>query len=724
MSNTLYIGEKPSQARDIAKVLGAFDRREGYIQGDGVQVTWCLGHLLELAPPETYCDNLKPWRMEVLPVIPKVWRLLPKTKTKSQFNVIKALLAKTDRIVMATDADREGDVIGREVLDYCGYQGDVERLWLSALDDASIRKALKDIRPGASTYPLYQAGLGRQRADWAIGMNMTMAASSLFGVPGQGVLSVGRVQTPTLALVVKRDFEIKHFKPHDYFELDVLFQSDQGDFFARWQTPDEYTDEEGRCLKKEWVETVAQKVKDNSGVVSSFSDKAKKTAAPLCFSLSGLQKLCNSRFGFTAKETLQVAQSLYENHKATTYPRTDSGYLPEDQFSGASDVLNAVKVNHSDIKDLVERCDPSFKSLAWNDKKVTAHHGIIPTTNTQVSLDKMSDNERRVYDLICRYYIAQFLGDYQYTQRKIEVLCEDEHFSASSNTPTVLGWKQAISPVIDDDGGEKDGGELKIPALKPQDSVLAIDHKVSAKQTKPPARFTEGSLIMAMKNIAKFVDDVALKKTLRDTAGIGTEATRADIIEKLIARGFIERKKKQLVSTERGQSLIEIVPSQMKNPGTTALWEQALDDVAHGTGELDAFLLEQSVALKGMLGELAKISQTKGHAVATGDQHPCPKCQAPLMRRKGKHGYFWGCSRYPNCNTILLDKGGKPQAKVEAVVSDIGCPSCQAGKLVRRKSKKGKFWWGCGNYPTCKAMYWDKNGGPVLETPSKGKAKR
>lgn len=725
MMTTLYICEKPSQARDIANVLGVHSKQDGYIEGDGITVTWCLGHLLELAPPEHYCENLKPWRMEVLPIIPKEWHLVPNKKTKTQLNIIKKLLKQTNHVIIATDADREGDVIGRELLDYFDYQGQVERLWLSALDDASIKKALDNIRPGKSTYPLYLAGLGRQRADWTIGMSMTMATSCLFGAPGQGVLSVGRVQTPTLNLIVKRDRLIENFKPTDYFELDVLFEAEQGEFLARWQAPEELSDSDGHCLKREVVESVANKVKGKTGNVVVFEDKAKKTAPPVCFSLSSLQKVASSSLGLSAKKTLEIAQSLYEKFKATTYPRTDSGYLPVNQLSEAESILNALTDIDPTINDLVSKCDTAFKSPVWNDKKVTAHHGIIPTLNTSVDMNGMSKDEQAIYDLIRRQYIAQFLGLYEYNRRAVEIDCENEKFTAMSNTPKILGWKQAINKNQEElDNSDIEQNKSTIPELTENEPVTSKDANCLSKQTKPPARFTEGTLITAMKNIAKYVDDEVHKKTLKETAGIGTEATRADTIEKLLNRGYIKRDKKILVSTDRGRELVDLLPAQMKNPATTAAWEQELDNIAERQGNLQDFLMDQEEVLEFMLEDLSKIRQTRGKGIILGPQHPCPKCKSPLIRRKGKSGFFWGCSRYPDCNGLMQDKGGKPCIIDPVAPSDIDCPSCQSGKLIKRKAKKKGSWWGCSHYPDCKAVYWDQKGKPNLTTPQKDKVEQ
>lgn len=720
---TLYICEKPSQARDIAAVLGADTRHDGYFEGSDCKVTWCLGHLLELAPPDDYCENLKPWRMSVLPVIPDNWRLHPKEKTKSQLRIIGVLLKKTHHVVVATDADREGDVIGRQLLDYFKYDGKVERLWLSALDEASIKKALSSILPGESTYPLYQAGLARQRADWLVGMNLTMATSHLYGSQGQGVLSVGRVQTPTLALVVQRDKVIENFQAKDYYELMITCQTSSDiKFNVKWDTPESVKDEAGHCLKSDVIDAVIKKIDGQKACVTVFSDQPKKASAPLCFSLSGLQKLCSSRFGLPAKKTLEIAQSLYEKHKATTYPRTDSGYLPTSQFSEASGILKAVVTIDSELASLVEVCDAKLKSPVWNDKKVTAHHGIIPTSNSAVSLESMNDEERRVYDLIRRYYIAQFLGEYQYTQRKVTVQCIDENFSAQNSAPLKPGWKRAINQQLLDDDKEE-AAEIPLPNLAVDEMVSVVDCDGLTKKTKPPARFTEGTLISAMKNIAKYVEGSKFKKTLRETSGIGTEATRADMIEKLLFREYLLRDKKHLISTERGRSLIRIVPAQMAAPISTAIWEQRLDDIAKGEGTLDDFIDDQVMVLEEMIEDEETLSKEIKNPFQTGEKIPCPKCQAALLRRKGKNGYFWGCSRYPDCHVIMSDNQGKPQAREAAVASDIDCPVCNNGKLVKRKGKKA-YWWGCNQFPKCKSMYFDQEGTPNFTTTQNNKGSK
>ena len=658
----LYICEKPSQAKDIAHVLGAKTRTESCYEGQGIAVTWCIGHLLELAPPDFYCERIKPWRMEILPIIPKKWTLMPQEKTKKQLKAIEKLLKKAIHVVIATDADREGDVIGREVLDYFNFTGSVERLWLSALDDASIKKALASIRPGVSTEPLYQAGLGRQRADWLIGMNLNMAVSCLFGVPGQGVLSVGRVQTPTLKLVVDRDLSIEQFKPHDYYVLKAQCASVTHElFWTTWDMPDEVTDEEGRCINKSLIDAVALQIQDKQGVVKEFKENRKKEAPPLCLSLSALQKIASAQCGFSAKQTLDVAQSLYEKHKATTYPRTDCGYLPENQFAEAGAVLKALGKVDNEIETLLYHCSLKHQSRVWNDTKITAHHGIIPTANPHVAIHAMSHPERELYQLIRAYYLAQFIGDYEYLQRTVLLDIEGYSFKGSCTSPLVLGWKKAIAEMEDNEEQTEltSVSSGAIPTLLVQQDVAIKQSCVENKKTHPSSRFTEGTLITAMKSIAKYVDNPQLKKVLKDTAGIGTEATRANILETLVAREYVKRQGKQLISTTKGRELIQKLPPTITNPATTALWEQELDSIANGQSEIHDFLDDQHDTLTGMLEQL--LHQAPMHK-KNNEPSPfsCPACQKSLYTRQGTKGCWWGCSGFPECKTTFSDNKGEP----------------------------------------------------------------
>jgi DNA topoisomerase-3 len=611
----LFLCEKPSQARDIARVIGAGQRSEGFLKGEGCVVTWGFGHLLEQAPPEQYDPALKRWSLEALPILPSTWKMEIKKSGRKQFGVVKKLLGQASEVVVATDADREGETIAREILDYCGYQGRVARLWLSALDDASIRKALAGIRPGESTYPLYLAGLGRSRADWLVGMNLTRAYTVLAQRQGhQGVLSVGRVQTPALRLVVDRDREIANFVPQPFWEVVAHLQASGGTFQAKWQPSDaSIQDAVGRCVSEEAARSLAQRATGQQGRVSHLETSHKKEAAPLVMDLSSLQQEASRRFGYGAQQVLDIAQALYEVHKATSYPRTDCRYLPESQREDAERIVTLLLRSDEALSALRQRLDTSRKSRVWNDSKITAHHGIIPTA--ACDLTKLSDAERNVYDLIRRHYLAQLLPAHEYDRTDLRVDLEGEAFVASGRQVRVGGWRE-LFPRSE---GEEEREASPLPSLSEGECCQAGQLEVLAKQTTPPKPFTEGTLVAAMKHAARFVTDERLKARLKETAGIGTEATRAGIIETLLKRGFIKRQKRALVSTPTGQQLIDALPTVITNPGMTALWEQALDDVAAGRLALQEFMGRQA----GMVEKLVQ------HARESTVTMPQPKSKTP-----------------------------------------------------------------------------------------------
>ncbi len=594
----VFVCEKPSQARDIAAVLGANRKSEGFLAGDDVAVTWCYGHLFETAPPESYDPALKKWSLDTLPILPGEWKLELKPSAAKQFKAIRSLVKRAGIVIIATDADREGETIGREVLDACQWRGPLQRLWLSALDPASIRKALTQILPGEKTAPLYAAGVARSRADWLVGMNLTRAYTLLNRTgSGEGVYSVGRVQTPTLRLVVDRDREIEAFVSKAYWEVIAGLQNPgrPQPFNTRWRVPDPHADAEGRCTNERAARTVAQSVPGTGGRVELAQTERKHQPPPLLYDLSTLQQDCSRRFGMTAQATLDTAQRLYETYKATTYPRTDSQYLPTEQFAAAPDVLAAVRRSHWDrgMAALIANADMRLRSRAWNDSKITAHHAIIPTS-APIRVADMSEDDRRVYDLVVRRYLAQFYPNYDYDQTRIEARFSQEVFVATGVTPVTTGWKAVY--VDAPEGEDEPEGAAPLPRLSQGDALVCLSAKVEAKQTKPPARHTEGTLLQAMKSVGARVDDPALKKILRETSGIGTEATRASIIETLVQRAYIERqgKKKALVSTAKGRKLIDILPAPVKDPATTALWEQALEEIAAGRAPMGPFLERQA----------------------------------------------------------------------------------------------------------------------------------
>ncbi len=659
---------------------------------------------------------------------------------------MKASLTQASEVVIATDADREGETIGREVLERCGWRGPIRRLWLSALDEASIRKALANLLPGGQTEPLYQAGLGRARADWLVGMNL----SRLYTLQGrrrgsEGVLSVGRVQTPTLKLVVDRDREIEGFKSLPYFEVMATFAAAAGTFRAKWQPGRDQSDAEGRCISQPAALQVAQKVQGQEGRITEALTKRVKEAPPLPYDLSGLQQEASRRWGMGAQQVLDSAQALYETHKATSYPRTDCAYLPESQFAEAGAVLRALKQTDGALAALADGADTRRKSRAWNDARITAHHAIIPTA-APVDMGRLSDTERRVYDLIRRRYLAQFYPDHEYDQTTITAQAAGETFRAAGRMPRVAGWKAVISEAAaTPENGAEGAANQALPPVSQGDAARAVAAEVVNRHTTPPARYTEGTLIAAMKSVGRLVQDARLKAVLKETSGIGTEATRAAIIETLLKRGFIVREgRKHLVSTSPGRALIDAVPDDVKDPATTARWEQALDEIAQGKGDLGAFLSAQAQWLEVLVKETA--IDAPGDALEAqgqdSDTYSCAECGKPLRRRSGQRGWFWGCTGYPDCRTALLDVDGRPGNTERGARNDGGnrrkspppsgkgremtrtnggaatgagaiCPSCGNGQMARRAVKSGKntgkAFLGCTAFPRCKHFEWVRN---------------
>ncbi|MBF0358420.1 MAG: DNA topoisomerase III [Magnetococcales bacterium] len=675
----LYLCEKPSQARDISRVLGVTTRRDGYFDGPAIQVTWCIGHLLEMIVPDGYKSEWKQWRLDSLPMIPERWKLDVRKSVSKQYATVRTLLKSVDEVVLATDADREGETIGREVLERCRFKGKVSRLWLSALDDSSIKKALGAMLPGEKTLPLYHAGMGRARADWLVGMNLSRVYTILGRHGGyDGVLTVGRVQTPTLKLVVDRDRQIENFKPVDFYDLLAVLKAESGRFVAAWVPGKNNADSEGRCLDKELVYGLLEKIKGKAGVVSSANTKRIKEQPPLPLELSTLQQEASRRWALGAKRGLEVAQALYEKHKAITYPRTDCRYLPKSQISDIPGVLAAISQSDQAFTKIIQGADISLRSKAWNDKKITAHHGIIPTT-ARVNIGAMSQDEFRLYDLVRRHYIAQFYPAFEFDRTVIDSKIEAELFRASGRVERILGWKDVLRSESQNSkkaSKDKQRSEQKLPPVEKDDIVEVEKAKIEEKKTKPPPRYSEGTLIGAMKSVGRLVEDKRLRKILRESSGIGTEATRASIIENLLTRKLLVTEgKKNLVSMPVARALIDMLPHSVTDPATTAVWEQALDDIAYGEGTLEGFLdksttwinrLVANVKERERLG-ISQFSNLQADASIQSEcgtpKKQCPKCGKAMLRRKGPTGYFFGCSGYPGCRYTTADTESENKQK-------------------------------------------------------------
>ncbi|MGX2949645.1 DNA topoisomerase III [Ursidibacter sp. B-7004-1] len=652
----LYICEKPSQARDLASVLGATSKGDGLLTtaDKSTVVTWGFGHLVEQYQPEDYDEAWKRWTFETLPIIPSQWKMAPKKESKKQYSVVIGLIKKATSVVIATDADREGEMIARELLDLAGFRGQIQRCWLSALDDASIRKALQTLKPGKETEALYYAGMGRSRSDWLIGMNFSRLFTLMAQAKGYSgkPLSVGRVQSPTLALVVNRDREIANFVPKSHYALSIQLATSTGEtFVAGLLVLDQYLDESGLCLDSHIMQQAEAQIKQvSTAKVISVETKREKKAPPLLYALSDLQGECNRLFGFGAQQVLDIAQSLYEDHKITTYPRTDCGYLPESQLADVPSVIRSLVTADSGLQALLPRLNLQQKSRAWDDKKITAHHGIIPTIK-KADLSKLSEEEMKVYDLIRRRYLAQFLPHLEIDKTVATLQSAGHTLIAKGNVIVAQGWRILFGKNADDNEGNDDEKQ-GLPVLAENQHCRVTHSEVRILQTKPPAHYTEGTLLDAMKNAARFVTDPRLKQRLRETEGLGTEATRAGLIQGLIDKDFLIKKKKSLVASAEAVALIDSLPDLLKNPGLTALWEQALNQIAEGSLTLDAFMQRQEAFVKQLIGNCMQ----QGMSLGNIEIRKCPECGKPMRKINHAKGTFWGCTGYPNCQHKEGDK--------------------------------------------------------------------
>lgn len=675
----LFIAEKPSVAKAIAAEIGVTEtHRTHLICGEDV-VTWCFGHMLELAEPDDYtpadvpCRNGKKiWRVDELPIIPANdnWVLKPKPDAELQLKQIGKLIKQANTIVGAGDPDREGQLLIDEVLDFFGNQSPVLRYWANAIDPVSVKRALGDLKNNADYLHFGQAAIGRQRADWLIGMNLSRAMTLRAERGGShALLTVGRVQSPVLALVVGRDRQIDSFTQIPYHTLKASLSHEQGNIDVNWKASDEQTglDEEGRLTNTAIADALVNQLTGANATVIASTSTNKVQSQPLTFALSDITLIASNRFGYSAEDILKICQSLYEKHKLTTYPRSDCAYLPESQFNDGAATLEAIKQINPELATLIDNADTSIKSKTWNDKKVTAHHGIIPTMHI-ANKAALSEPERNIYNLVVRAYIAQFYPGHKYASTSIEFDMSGELFVTKGKVVTLNGWKDVYQ--VDDD--EKKETEQPLPKLNKGDALTC--HGVTRRdaKTKPPSRFTEGTLIQAMKNIHKFVEETDNKKMLKEEDGLGTEATRASIISELKRREYLVinskpgSKGKHISSTTIGRSLIDALDNMVKSPVLTALFERMLKNVELGTMSLDDFVNKQVAFVTAQVQKAnqgsVKIAGAKPTLVIS-DTHKCDACGAGLIRRpstKKRGNYWWGCSNNPTCTQTYLDTKGRP----------------------------------------------------------------
>ncbi|MGO2335131.1 DNA topoisomerase III [Providencia sp.] len=597
----LFIAEKPSLARAIADVLPKPHKRgDGFIQcGDGQTVTWCIGHLLEQAEPDAYEPRYARWNLQDLPIIPDKWLLKPRPSVTKQLKTIEVLLKQATVIIHAGDPDREGQLLVDEVLDFLKLPDEkrktVKRCLINDLNPQAVERAIERLRENRDFIPLCVSALARARADWLYGINMTRAYT-LLGQRGgyQGVLSVGRVQTPILGLVVRRDEEIENFISKDYFEVKAHIVTPLDErFVATWQPSEsclDYQDEEGRLFHRPLAEHVIARIEGKPAIVTQYQDKRESEIAPLPFSLSALQIEAAKKFGLSAQEVLDICQRLYETHKLITYPRSDSRYLPDEHFAGRHSVLNAIAVHQPELTEF-ELPELDKKNRCWDDKKVDAHHAIIPTAKT--SATKLTEYEANIYQLVARQYIIQFMSDAVYRKCTIDLEIENGKFNAKARFLAEAGWRVVLGGKERD--AENDG--MPLPVVSKGDELLCEKGEVIERQTQPPRPFTDATLLSAMTGIARFVQDKALKKVLRETDGLGTEATRAGIIDLLFKRQFLFKKGRNIHSSPAGRALIHVLPDMATLPDMTAQWESRLTQISEKQTRYDDFMQPLSQTL-------------------------------------------------------------------------------------------------------------------------------
>lgn len=749
----LFIAEKPSLAEGIAQAraeqLGVKAEKRSsevcWIVGDD-RVTWLFGHMYDTAGPDAYGPQWKQWSIANLPItVPfDKWKLVisedkrpapggrPSSDKSGHIRAINRLLHDAKRVVNCGDAAREGQLLVDELIIEAGidpFLPNVSRLWVKSLTRKDMLAALNSMKPNAEKKTLYNSAVCRQRADWLHGMNYTRLYTGLARQSGtDAVIPIGRVMTPTLRLVVDRDRERLHFKEVKHYLPKISFKHEKGAFAANWIIPGdaEGLDAEGRLIDRTVADSICAKIDGQTGRITSFKAELKTKGAPLPFSLSALQAECGARLQMTADETLNIAQALYEKHKATTYPRSDSRYLPTAILKDEVPQIMRSLAATEDFGGIASKADLSLKSAAWDDSKVSDHHGIIPTTEISAAkIAQMDETEFKVFQIIARAFIAQFHPSYKWKATTVDVLCAEERFRANGQLITDQGWKIVYGAEAIDDEDDKADDAQSVPPMAQGDSVVASGSSVTAKTTSKPPEFTDGTLITAMVNAHRFEVNPELKKKLKEGDGIGTEATRAATIQKLLRSKMLERKgKDRLVSGEFGRSIIDMLPEEMRSLGMTALWEGLLSQVEKGAMAPELFLDRQmkNIADKVSASRDTKITVkgvTGGIRPIPGHGASCPKCKiGVLMTRevfkgddKGKK--YLSCSRYPDCSY-------RAAKLVEPMPGDgKTCATCGTGHMFTHEgvSKEGKPYrcLMCSNFPDCKAVEWGaRSAGPEV----------
>ncbi len=691
MGKTLVIAEKPSVGRDLARVLpGAFQKHEGYLESDEHVMTWAVGHLVQLAEPDEYDPKYKKWRMADLPIVPDAFRLVVRDeRSKKQMSVITRLLkrADVDRVVNACDAGREGELIFAWTYEKAGSNKPVERLWLSSMTTAAIRSALADLHPRSDYARLEEAARSRSEADWIVGMNATRAATIRLRSSFDGAVSLGRVQTPTLALIARREEEIRAFKPEAYWLVDARFEPTGGEPGRRYAGRF-HAGAQPRLKSAAEAEAVVAAVQGQTGTITKLEKTTKKERAPLLYDLTTLQREANNRFGFSARRTLSAAQRLYEEHKALTYPRTNSRFLTGDMAGEIKPTAELVGKNKEFTRAAayVTGLDTLPLGRVINDAKVTDHHAIIPT-KSEHRIDKMSDDDRRIYDMVARRFLAVFHPEAVFENTRLETTVAEHVFRTRGRVLVVPGWRGVYGEGFEDRSRSDDdeGDDQTLPKVEQGEASRTLEIGAEEKETKPPRRYSDASLLAAMETAGKLVDDDELREAMKDS-GIGTPATRAAIIERLIDVGYVERDGRSLVCTEKGLNVIRLLDGHpLTSPGLTGEWEHRLGRMETGAETREKFMHDIADFARGTVGDLdAKLKEVR---IPRANLGPCPVCGQDIV--ENRKGFSCWSREDPGCGFVIWkSKAGKTLPM--AVAKELIATGRTARPVTGFKGRSGK----------------------------------
>jgi len=675
MAKSLVLAEKPSVAREIAKTLGCRQNSEGCIIGDKYIVTWALGHLVTLADPEIYDKEYKTWSLESLPMLPQKMQLVVIKETSKQYSIVQGLLKRADvsEVIIATDSGREGELVACWILMKAGCKKPAKRLWISSQTDKAVRDGFKNLRPASEYYNLFLSAQSRAEADWLVGLNVTRALTCKHNAG----LSAGRVQTPTLAMIVAREQEIKSFVPKEYYTLKAKFDG----FFATWMGGNN----QSRLFDRTAADSILQKVSGKSGVVIEVTKHSKHQAPPAAYDLTELQRDANRKYAYSAKETLSLMQSLYERHKLLTYPRTDSRYITTDIVATLPERLKSIAVGtYKEMALNLFKTRPLSTRYLVDNSKVSDHHAIIPTEEP-VNLSKLTPEERNIYDLVVRRFLAVLSPAFEYEETKLTVLIDKERFYAKGKIVKSLGWKLAYgSALTAEEDDDSDIKEQTLPQIRQGDKISMQSCVIDTGKTKPPARYNEATLLTAMENPGDRQMSDSMRDVLKTTSGLGTPATRADIIEKLFSSFYVERRGKEIVPTSKGIQLIAIVPADLKSAELTAKWEQELALISKGKANSDAFVAQMRAYAAKLVSMVIASDAKYIHDNMTREK--CPECDKFLLEVNGKKGIMRIC---PD-----RDCGYRKNVSMQ---TNARCPNCHKKLEMRGDGDNHMFFCVCGH---------------------------